>query len=275
MAPPFRICSFESRRADEMRSLLERHGLEATIAPSMRELPIGDNPAALEFATALFAGQIDVVVFLTGVGARTLIEAIVTNHDRTEFMTAINRCTIIVRGPKPVTVLKDWNIRVDHRAREPNTWRELLAIIDEEAPVSGKRVAVQEYGVPNAELYSALTARGADVTPVPVYRWALPDNVQPLRDAIQRTICGEFDGLLFTSAHQLHNVLHLAEQNGCRDAWLEAVRKCVIGSIGPTASEAIQEVGLPVHLEPSHSKMGTLVREFAAELPRLISNRSA
>jgi uroporphyrinogen-III synthase len=113
-----------------------------------------------------------------------------------------------------------------------------------------------------------LEARGATVTAVPVYRWVLPGDIGPLRDAIQRTIRGEFDALVFTSAHQLDNVLQVAEQDGCRDAWLAAARQCVIASIGPTASETIRSFGLPVHLEPAHPKMGTLVRELSDALTR-------
>jgi uroporphyrinogen-III synthase len=265
-----RVCSFESRRADEMRSLLERQGLLATVAPSMRELPISDNPAAFAFAEDVLAGQFDLVAFLTGVGARTLFEAVTSRYARDEFVAALNRCTIAVRGPKPVAVLKEWGVHIDHRAPEPNTWRELLATLEAAAPLAGKRIAIQEYGVANSELYDRLTALGAAVTAVPVYRWALPENVSPLRAAIQSTIRGEFDTLLFTSAHQLVNVLDLAERDGCREAWLNAAKQCVIGSIGPTASETLREYGLPVHLEPSHPKMGTLVRELTERLPSLL-----
>jgi uroporphyrinogen-III synthase len=266
---PFRVCSFESRRAEEIRSLLERSGLQATVAPSMRELPISENPAAFQFAEDLLASRLDVVVFLTGVGARALFEAIETRFDRAQFLDALQRCTIVVRGPKPVVVLKDWGVRIDHRAPEPNTWRELLATLDAAVPLSGQRVAVQEYGVPNLELYRQLEARGATVTSVPVYKWAFPDDVEPLRAAIQQTLRGEFDALMFTSAQQLHNVVELAEREGCREEWLAAARRCVIASIGPTATETIQGYDLPVHLEPSHPKMGTLVRELAAALPAL------
>lgn len=266
----WRVCSFESRRGEEMRSLLERQGLEATIAPSMREVPLCENPAAFQFAADVMAGDIDVVVFLTGVGARTLLEAIGTRFDRASFLEALNRCVIVVRGPKPVAVLKDWGMRIDHRAPEPNTWRELLATMSAALPLSGQRIAVQEYGVPNPELLRELAARGATVTAVPVYRWEFPQDVGPLRDAVQRTIRGEFDALLFTSAHQLDNVVQLAELDGCRDAWLTAARKCVMASIGPTASETIRGYDLPVHVEPSHPKMGTLVRELAEALPRLL-----
>jgi uroporphyrinogen-III synthase len=66
---------------------------------------------------------------------------------------------------------------------------------------------------------------------------------------------------MFTSAFQLTSVLEIAERLGVRDAWIEAANRCVVASIGPTASETLGEAGLIPDLEPSHPKMGHLVKE--------------
>ncbi|MGH7127904.1 MAG: uroporphyrinogen-III synthase, partial [Planctomycetaceae bacterium] len=258
--PTVRVLSFESRRAEEMRSLIERLGGIATVAPSMREVPLTENAEPLRFAESLLAGEIDVMVFLTGVGARALLEAVEERHDRSEFLAALDKTTTIVRGPKPTAVLREWGVRIDHRAPEPNTWRELIAVIDAAVPVSGKTIAVQEYGEANDEFYEALRQRGAHVRPVPVYRWAFPEDIGPLKTAIRATLRGEFDAILITSAQQIVNVLQVAEREGLRDEWIAAARKCVIGSIGPTASEKLVELGLPPDLEASPPKMGILAR---------------
>jgi uroporphyrinogen-III synthase len=144
---------------------------------------------------------------------------------------------------------------------------------DERVPLSGRTVAVQEYGRPSTELYAALAERGAEVRPVPVYRWELPEDTGPLEQSIFRTIAGEFDLLLFTSAHQMTNVLAVAERLGVREAWLAAANRCIIGSIGPTASEALREEGLCPDLEPSHPKMGHLVVEACAQAPALLPKK--
>ncbi len=257
-----RVCSFESRRRTEMESLLQRCGAIPTVAPSMQEIPLEQNEIALRFAERLLRGEIGVVIFLTGVGARALMDAVTIRHERSEILAALERCTIVVRGPKPVAVLREWGARIDHRAPEPNTWRDLLSTLDVEAvPLVDRTVAVQEYGRPNTELYAELSRRGADVFPVPVYRWALPDDVAPLEEAVRRTVQGEFDVLMFTSAYQLINVLEIAARLELRDDWLQAANRCVIASIGPTASETLREEGLPPDLEPSHPKMGHLVVE--------------
>jgi uroporphyrinogen-III synthase len=268
-----RVCSFESRRAHEMRSLIERRGAAATVVPSMREVPLESNEQAFGFAGALLAQQVDVVVFLTGVGARTLLDAIAKRFDRDEILAALRRITVAVRGPKPSAVLREWQVPIAIRAEEPNTWHELLSAMTAVGAIEGKRIAVQEYGRPSTEFAQELSRRGASVEQVPVYRWALPENVQPLQTAIRETIAGEFDVLLFTSAHQLECVLEVAETARQADAWLAAARRCVIGSIGPTASETIREHALPVDVEAVPTRMGQLVLQTLEAAPRLLAGK--
>jgi uroporphyrinogen-III synthase len=269
-----RVCSFESRRKDEMRSLIERQGGSATVVPSMREVPLESNAQAITFAESLLQNQFDMVVFLTGVGAKTLLEAVDTRISRDTFFEALRRVTIAVRGPKPAAVLREWQVPIAVRAEEPNTWRELLAAMAAARAIASKRIAVQEYGRPNNEFASELARRGAQVSQIPAYRWALPEDIEPLRRAVHDTIAGQFDVLLFTSAHQLDCVFEVAESLGQADAWRCAARHCVIGSIGPTASQTIREQGLPVDVEAMPTRMGQLVRQTLEAAPTLIAGKS-
>jgi len=261
MSKPPRVCSFESRRNAEMRSLIERHGGTATVVPSMQEVPLDDNAIAIEFADQLDSGGIDFVVLMTGVGARTLADTMVSQSRFDAFVRQLNQCTVIARGPKPVVVLREWGVAEFHIVRQPNTWRELIELFDSGAmSINGKTVAVQEYGVPNQQLYEALAERGATVFPVPVYRWKLPDDTTQLAETIQQIVAGEFDVLMFTSANQARNVLAVAEANGMRPAFLDAAALCHVASIGPTCSEALVTEGFEVRFEASPPKMGQLVR---------------
>jgi uroporphyrinogen-III synthase len=268
---PLRVLSLESRRAEEMKSLIERHGGVPRVAPSMREVPLEENQAAFAFGEQLLAGQIDLVVFLTGVGATALMEALCTRWPREQVLAALDLCIIAVRGPKPTVVLREWGLRIDHKAPEPNTWHELLATLEHAVPLAGKRIAIQEYGKPSEDLHRALTERGAAVQTVPVYRWELPEDTQPLRDAVAQTIAGAFDVILFTSAQQFHNLLTVAAESDSVDAWLAAASRCIVASIGPTATETLVAGGLPVDFQPSHPKMGPLVRESLLEAPALLA----
>lgn len=273
VAAPLRVLSLESRRAEEMRSLIERHGGIPTIAPSMREIPLDENPAALAFGEQLMQGKVDVVVFLTGVGAAALMETLTIRWSLEQILEALGRTTIVVRGPKPVAVLNGWKLRIDHRAPEPNTWHELLQTMVSQISLAGKTIAIQEYGKPSDELYRELEQRGATVQAVPVYRWALPDDTEPLRDAVRQTIEGAFDVILFTSAQQFHNILSIAEESGSGATWLQAANRCVIASIGPTATETLEAGGLKVDKWPSHPKMGPLVRESLAVAAEILARK--
>src|SRR5258708_40108611 len=76
------VVAFESRLAKEMATLIERLGGGPRVAPSMREVPLEENPAAFDFASKLFAGGFDAVIFLTGVGPRTLFQVLESQYTR-------------------------------------------------------------------------------------------------------------------------------------------------------------------------------------------------
>jgi len=256
------ICSFESRRADEICSLIERQGGQALSAPSMREIPIEHNPAAIAMIQDVISDHFEAVILLTGVGTEALFEVARSQHLYEPLLQALQRTTLIIRGPKPAAVLARVGLKYDVRAPEPNTWRELLMAIDQAGmDLTGKAVAVQEYGLPNARLYEALQGRGATVSPCPVYRWALPEDTGPLESALRQTAQGEIDAVLFTSANQVSSVLEVADRIGVLDDFRAAVaERTLVASIGPTCSEALIDHGFPVHTEASPPKMGQLVR---------------
>ena len=263
------VAAFESRLGADMTRLIERHGGRPFVASSMREVPLDDNREAVAFGDDLLRGRLDLIIFLTGVGARTLIDVLRARASIQTVTAALGRTTLVVRGPKPAAVLKDLGLTAGIVVPEPNTWRDLVQILDERNPVRGLHVAVQEYGVSNAELLEALTTRGASVTSVPVYRWALPADVGPLQSLLGTITAGRIDVMLVTNAVQVDHVMQLLGPAGQQE-FRRALSRMVVGSIGPTASERLRQHGLPVDLEPSHPKMGILVKETAARAEALL-----
>ena len=261
-----RVLSLESRRGPEMAKLVANHGGEAVVAPSMREVPLETNTDALAFARKLFAGEFDLVIFLTGVGTRALARVVETIYPRESYLAELRKVAIVARGPKPAAVLKEWNVPIAVTAPEPNTWRELVRALDENAaavPLKNRRIALQEYGVSSRELIAALAARGAQVTPVPVYEWALPEDIGPLRAAIASIARNEIDVILFTTGTQADHLLQIASEMKEEDALRRALSRMVVASIGPTTSERLREHGIVADMEPTHPKMGYLVSEAA------------
>jgi uroporphyrinogen-III synthase len=254
-----RVVSFESRRAAEIAELIRRHGGDPIVAPSLREIPLSDNPAAVEFVDRLERGEVDLVILLTGVGTRALVEAVSSRSPREDFVRLLSRVPLIARGPKPVAALKQLGLRPAIAVPEPNTWKELLAAVDGELDLRGKRVAVQEYGATNDDLLAALSARGAQVVRVPVYRWALPEDTGPLRAAIGEIVQGRVDVALFTNATQVEHLFQVAGSEGVDRDLEPALRQIVVGSIGPICTEALRRFRLDADIEPRHPKMGHLI----------------
>jgi uroporphyrinogen-III synthase len=261
-----RVLCLESRRAQEMAKLISNYGGEAIVAPSMQEVTLKDNPEALTFARKLAEGGFDMIIFLTGVGTRALTRLVEAHDLRQEFVDALRRVKVVARGPKPMAALAELGVPVSVSVPEPNTWRELLAVLDErsnELRLEGSRVAVQEYGATNPELLAGLKERGATVTRVPVYEWALPADTAPLREGVQAIVSGRIDMAFFTTSVQVQHLLRIAAEMRVEEPLRRAFERIVVGSIGPITSDALRQNGLPVDFEPEHPKMGFLVSEAA------------
>lgn len=271
-----RVLSLESRRAKEMAQLIANAGGKPIIAPSTREVPEGPNEDELKFAAELQADKFGVVIFLTGVGTRHLAQAIESVCPREKLVAALSRAKVIARGPKPMAVLREFGVPVTLAVPEPNTWREMVRVLDEnrdEVPLKGVRVAIQEYGVPSTELYDELKARGAEVFPVHVYNWEPPEDPQPLRDAISALSRGEIDVAMFTSSVQVYHLFRFAEEMTLRDELVGGLHRAVIASIGPTTSGTLRDFGIAVDMEPSRPKMGFLVKEAAEQSAELLGRK--
>ncbi|MGD0289603.1 MAG: uroporphyrinogen decarboxylase [Candidatus Binataceae bacterium] len=268
-----RVVAFESRMANETRTLIERLGGRAIIAPSMREVPLEDNHAALDFAARLIAGEFDAVIFMTGVGVRELFKVMETRHQRAAIVAALARIVTVARGPKPVAALRTLGLTASIAIPEPNTWREVLAGLAAKLELAGKRVAVQEYGVTNRDLSASLEARGASVTVVPVYRWTLPEDPGPLHDAIKTIAAGNADLVLFTSSNQVTNVIEMAEADGAGAEFQRGLAATVVASVGPVCSQELRRRGIAVDIEPEHPKLGHLVKAAATRGPALLARK--
>ena len=265
------VLTLESRRGREIARLIETYGGKPVHAPAMREVPLSSSLEALRFAEDLFAGEVDAVIFLTGVGARALLSVVESAHSPERLFEALRKVQVIARGPKPLAVLREWKVPVALAVPEPNTWRELLQSIDDaKLDLQGKHAAVQEYSVSNPELLDGLRARGARVTRVPVYQWALPEDVRPLQAAVDSILEGQIHVVLFTTGVQAVHLFQIGEQMGKKEALKSALNGVVKAAIGPTTSEVLSSYGVAADLQASHPKMGFLVKEAAEQSQILI-----
>jgi uroporphyrinogen-III synthase len=273
-----RVLALESRRGTEIAKLIRTYGGEPTVAAAMRELPLESNHEALAFGQRLLQGDFDLVIFMTGVGARRLMDIVSSRFDRAQVVESLRTVKIATRGPKSSAAVREMGLPIAVTAPEPCTWREMVQALDGAfgPSLDGLRAAVQEYGETNQELLEALSQHRVQWTRVPVYQWALPDDLEPLRNSVRSIAAGIVDAIVFLTAIQVTHLFRVAEQMDAVDALRAGMRRTLLLSIGPSTSEELVRHGMEPDFEPSHPKMGFLMNEAAECAMRLLeAKRSA
>jgi uroporphyrinogen-III synthase len=268
-----RILSLESRRAKEMETLIRREGGDPFVAPSVQERALEDHGDAIRFVERMEASEFDMLICMTGTGLAFFRDQVAAHSAVDRLSAALRRVTIVSRGPKPLPILRDLGVRADIVVPEPNTWKE---IVDAVAMRPERRIVVQEYGRPNPEMNAALEQLGAHVTPMVVYRWDLPEDVEPLRAAARRLAERQFDVILFTSSIQLDHLMTIARDLGLQPQVSSALREyTAIASVGPVMTASLEAAGLPADIVPVHPKMAALVKAASDIAPAILVQKRA
>src|SRR6266567_319073 len=241
----------------------------------MREISLDSNQPILEFAEALMRGAFDLVIFTTGVGVRALVKIVSEHYDREKFLAALRSIKIAARGPKSSAALRELEIPIAVIAPEPFTWRSLMSALEAKlgSSLQGMNIAVQEYGTSNPELLTALAERSISITRLPVYQWALPENIQPLREGVIALAHGHVDVVVFMNAAQVAHLFLMADRMDYSEALYEGFRSTVIGSIGPSTTEGLNVYGIVPDYQPTQSKMGFLIKELAERSANLLEEK--
>jgi uroporphyrinogen-III synthase len=256
------VAILEHRFTKEFSALLERFGATVYACPILEEKPVENREELERFVREVSAGKLDLMIFLTGVGARFLVSAAESIGLKNEFLQALNNMTIVVRGPKPVAALRQTGVRVDVIPDNPTTEGVIDALRGRD--LQKKRIGVQLYGTPNPQLVTALEAKGASVTPVQVYAYGAASDSSAVNALIGKILNGEVRVIAFTSAPQVRMLFDFAQQLGNAEALTAALKdKVVIASIGDVTSRALGGHGLAAKIVPQQMKMGALAQAIA------------
>jgi uroporphyrinogen-III synthase len=267
-----RVLSLESRRSAEIETLIRRQGGDPFVAPSVKEKALDEQHTdAFRMLRGLEEGAFELLVLMTGVGLKFWRDVVAARFSVKRADEALKKVTLLARGPKPSAVLRSAGLAPDITIPEPNTWHE---IVDAISTRSERRIGIQEYGRPNPEFIVALQQIGAQVDAFALYRWELPEDLGPLREAVRRLASRDVDVVLFTSSIQLEHLLHVAEEQQMREQVLDTLRRdVVVGSIGPIMTEGLAGSGLKPDLIPLSPKMGALVLEAAEQSRSLLAEK--
>ncbi len=264
-----RVLSLESRRAESMEQLIRHHGGKPFVAPSVREIPFEQHEDVYRWAERLFAGDFDLIVLMTGAGLTFLRDVLAERYPAEAFMASLHCIATICRGPKPAAVLREMGLSPTAIVPEPNTWHEIVSAC---AARTERRITVQEYGRPNPDLLAALEGLGAEVTPIAIYRWALPEDLAPLREAVRRIVARECEVVLFTTSIQLTHLLEVAGDQAA-EVRRALAADLAIASVGPVMDAALADIGLAPDIVPAHPKMPVLVRAAAEQAAAVLARK--
>ncbi len=266
-----RVLSLESRRSAEIELLIRKQEGEPFVAPSVRERAVDDDADAFRLLDLLEHKAFDLLILMTGVGLTFWRNVVATRFSSERADEALRHTPLLVRGPKPTAVLRTSGIVPTVTVPEPNTWREIVPLLSQR---NERKLAIQEYGKPNPEFVEALRALGATVETFTLYRWELPEDLAPLREAVQRLARRQLDVVLFTSSIQAEHLFEIAREQGLEQEVKSALREhAAIASVGPIMNETLAELGLAADIVPASPKMGPLVYLAAAEAASAIERK--
>ncbi|MFT2720527.1 uroporphyrinogen-III synthase [Deinococcus sp. A31D244] len=264
------VLSLESRRSEEMDTLIRKYGGAPQVAPSMREMKLDLSAPLSQFERDLSAADIHAVACLTGVGTRMFLKELAARDP--QHLETLKGVPFVSRGSKPAQALKTFGLS-STIVPKPSTWHEvqehLIATLER-----GQHAVILEYGeaVPTAMLRE-LGYAGIRVTSIPVYRCAFPQDTGPLARAVRDVILGGPDILLLSSGTQILHFLKYAEKLNLLEEARAGLNRMVVVSIGPACSEAAADLGLRIDLEANPHKMGILVRTAAEHGPAILAAR--
>ncbi|MBD0708115.1 MULTISPECIES: uroporphyrinogen-III synthase [unclassified Streptomyces] len=254
-----------ARRADELLALLRRRGAAVVHGPALRIVPLADDTELLAATRELLAHAPDLTVATTAIGFRGWIEAAEGWGIGAELLGVLRGAPLLARGPKVKGAVRAAGLTEDWSPASESMAEVLDRLLGE--GVTGRRIALQLHGEPLPGFVEALTAAGAQVVAVPVYRWMPPEDTGPLDRLLDAALTGALDAVTFTSAPAAVSLLARAEGRGAKDALVAALRRDVLAvCVGPATALPLQSEGIDTH-QPERFRLGPLVQLLCRELP--------
>jgi uroporphyrinogen-III synthase len=256
------IAITEARRSVELANLITKLNGTPYVAPSVREVPKKDRGPARAVLEAICGNEIQLIIFLTGVGTRAFLALAEEVGRRESLLQVLKQMFVVARGPKPIAALREAGVRIDFVPEAPTSEGILSGLA--QRSLQGTGVAVQLYGEENPFLVDGLKRRGAIVHEIPLYDWALPVDREPMIRLIRDLVAGTIDVIAFTSSPQIKNLFEVAQQLTMREQLAKALRQNVTVAVVGTVCEAtLAAERIRPAIQSEKPTMGALIHAIA------------
>jgi len=257
------------RRRDDLASLLRRRGAKVIETPTLRLVPLDDDAALRKATGDCLAAPLDYAVATTGSGWRGWMSAAESWGLGEELSQALGKAVLVSRGPKATGAVRAAGLRESYSAPSESCDELLGYLLDQ--GVTGKRIAVQQYGVENpaedTRFVTALRDAGAIVVDIPVYRWGPPSDRAAVRRLVDAIVRREVHAVSFTSAPGVTALLEAAAVTGALDQLLVALRTDVTAvCVGPVCARPLEALDVRA-VWPDRARLGAMVATLCSVLP--------
>ena len=254
------------RRWSEQAELLERRGASVLHAPTISTEYLASDDALRAATDEVIARPPDYLVATTGIGVRAWFDAADAWGVADKLSASLAAARVVTRGPKAAAAVQVAGLEV---WRSPDSERldDVVALLAAQR-LRGCRVAFQHYGQHDPDAVDALTASGAEVIDVPVYRYLPPPDDTRVVGLIDAVCSGQVDAVTFTSAPAVRYLVAAARTLG-EDAPLLAAfnrRGVVAACVGPVSAGMAVIAGIERPIAPERGRLGLLVRALTDAL---------
>ncbi|MBV8861736.1 MAG: uroporphyrinogen-III synthase, partial [Mycobacterium sp.] len=140
----YRVAVTSARRADELCTLLRRHGAITRNAAAINIIALSDDDELQSNTKSLISNPPDIVLATTGIGFRGWITAAGGWGLAKQLTAALSRARIVVRGPKATGAIRAAGLR-EEWFPESGSSREVLQYLYQFG-ITDCRIAVQLHG---------------------------------------------------------------------------------------------------------------------------------
>lgn len=242
-------------QADEFTHELEQYGAQVIACPTIEIQELDDYERLDEAIGHLYGYD---WLILTSVNAanyffKRLIER---GHDA----SSLDELKVCAIGAATAERLSELHVHVDlipNEFKAEGVFAALERFIGGSDPFKGLNILLPRASVARDFLPKTLAAAGARIDVVPVYRTALPQNLD--RGRVAAMLSGSADCIAFTSSSTVGNLAQLFDTQDLGSV----LAGITIACLGDITAQTAADFGLKVEIQPAQSTMPFLARAIA------------